>query len=114
MVGYLRVIHETASQRPFTGARRQVLAVWSLDGLDDARQRAGHILRQMPAIGSRIADEFVSLVERLRGIKSLLCAETEQAVGVPLELRQVVQRWRRHALRLSFDGLDRRLARARP
>jgi hypothetical protein len=38
----------------------------------------------MPAVWARIADQLMSFIERLRNIKSLLRAEAEQPVGVPL------------------------------
>src|SRR4051812_46624119 len=64
----------------------------------------------MPAVGARIADELVPFVERLSEVQRLLGAEAEETVGVPLKLGEVVERRRRHALRLGFDGLDGRFA----
>ena len=67
----------------------------------------------MAAVGARIADELVALVERLGHVERLLRAETEEAVGVALQFGEVVERRRRHALRLGFDRLDGGLAGAR-
>ena len=114
MVADLGIVHEAPSQRPFTSARSQVLAVRFLNRLDDAGQRARHILRQMPAIGARIADQFVAFIQRLRHVQRLLRAEPEKPVGVPLQFRKIVQRRRRHALGLGFDGFDGRLPGTRP
>ena len=56
----------------------------------------------MAAVGARIADQLVPLVERLRGVERLLRAEAEQPVGVALQLGQIVEQRRRHALRLAL------------
>ena len=74
----------------------------------------GDVLRQVAAVGARIADELVVLVEGLGGVEGLLRAEAVEPVGVALQLGEVVERRRRHALRLGFDRLDGRLAGAGP
>ncbi len=113
VVGDLGIVHEAAAQRTLAGAGRKLLAIRRGDGLDDARQGLRHVLREVPAVGARIADQLVSLVERLRDVQRLLRAEAEQAVGVALQFGQIVERRRRHALRLRFDGFDGGLAGAR-
>ena len=53
-------------------------------------------------------------VKRLGDIQTFLRTETEQAIRVPLQFRQVVQKRRGRALRCGIDGFDRRLARKCP
>ena len=113
VVGDLGIVDEAAAERALAGAGREVFAVRLGDGRDDAREGAGHVLREVAAIGARIADELVALVERLRGIERLLRAEAEEAVGVALQLGEIVERRRRHALRLRVDGFDGGLPGAR-
>ena len=115
VVGHLRVVDEPPPERALARARRQVLAVRRRDRFDDPRQRARHVLREMPAVGARIADQLVPFVQRLRDVERLLRAEAVQAVGVPLQLRQVVEQRRRHALRLatSIDSMAACPVRAR-
>ena len=92
VIGDLGIVDEPPSQRTLPGAGRQVLPIGRRDRLDDPRQRGRHILRQVPAVGARVADQLVPLVESLRHIQRLLRAEAEQPVGVPLQFRQVVER----------------------
>ena len=77
------------------------------------RQRRGDVLREVAAIGARIAEQLVAFVERLRRVQRLLRAEAVEAVGVALQLGEIVERRRGHALRLRFDGFDGGLAGAR-
>ena len=51
----------------------------------------------MTAVGPWIADEFVLLIKRLRQIERFLRAEAVEAVGMPLQVRQVVEQGRRRA-----------------
>ena len=50
----------------------------------------------------------------MRQVQGFLRAEAKNAVGVPLQFRQIVQRRRRHALGLGFDGFDGGLPGTRP
>ena len=79
------------------------------DRAHDLRQRARYILRQMPAIGTWIADQLMSLIKRLREFECALRAERVQPIRMPLQFRQVVEQRRRHALGLRFDLFDVRL-----
>ena len=86
--------------------RRELVLVGRGDGGDYPRQGGGHILRQVAAVGARIADQLVAFVEGLREVQSLLRAEAEEAVGVALQFGEIVERGRRHALRFGLDGFD--------
>ncbi len=114
VVGDLRVVHKAPAQRPLAGAGREQLAVGLRDGLDHPRQRLRHILREMAAVRARIADELVPLVQRLRQVERLLRAEAVEPVGVALQLCEIVERRRRHALGFRLDLLDGGRAGARP
>jgi hypothetical protein len=114
MIGDFGIVHEAAPQGTLAGARRQQRVVRLFDRAHHRRQGGRHILRKMPAIGARIADQLAALVKRLSGFQSLLCAETIKAVGVPLQFGEIVKQRRRHALRFGLDGCDVRRARARP
>ena len=113
VVGDFGVVHEAAAQRTLAGAGRKVLAIGPAIAVDDARQRLRDILREVAAVGTRIADQLVPFVEGLAGIERLLRAEAVQPVGVALQFGQVVEQRRGHALRLCFDGFDGSLAGAR-
>src|ERR1044072_1037812 len=94
MVGNLRVVDVPFAERAFARSGGELLAIRRLDGLGDAPQRAGHILREVAAVRARVADQLVALVEGLCGVKRLLRAEAEEAIGVALELREVVRQRR--------------------
>ena len=66
----------------------------------------------MAAIRSRIADEFMPLIESLGEVESLLCAQTIQTIGVPLKFCKVIEQWRLHPLRLRSERLDGRFSRS--
>src|SRR6478752_7153621 len=63
----------------------------------------------MAAVRARVADELLLLIEDLRQPQRLLGAEAVETVGVALQLREVVEERRRHALGLGADRLDLRL-----
>ena len=79
---------------------------FTLNDADNARQRHGNILRKMPAVGSRIADEFVTLVKNLGQIQRLLRTETEQAIRMALQFGQIIEKRRRHALRFRLHRFN--------
>ena len=114
VIGHFRVVDEPSPERTHSCTGRELRAIRRFDRLDDARKRLCHILRQVTAVRSRIADEFVFFVQRLGDIQSFLRAETEQAIRVPLQFRQVVQKRRGRPLRCGIDGFDRRLSRKCP
>jgi hypothetical protein len=102
VIGHLRIVDEPPSQRTLTRTSRQQPAKGTLDRFDDLQQSARHILRQMAAVRTRIADQLVTLIQRLRDVQCLLCAEAEQAIAVPLQFRKIVKQRRSHALRLGL------------
>jgi len=106
VIGHLGVVHETASQRALAGARRELVAIRRFNRRHNARQRLRHFGREVPAIRARVTDEFVPLVERLCQVERLLRAEAEQAVGVPLQLRQIVEQRRPGTLPVGLDRFD--------
>ena len=57
----------------------------------------------MAAIGSRITDQLMPLIESLGEVKRLLCAKAEQTIGMPLKFRKVVKQRRLHPLRLGSE-----------
>src|SRR5580704_18218449 len=62
----------------------------------------------MPAIGPRIGNQFMPLIESLGDVKGLLCAKAEQSIGMPLKFRKIVKQGWLHPLRLGRKRLDRR------
>ena len=110
MMAWWSVTLESSTKRrpsgrsPVPGAR----SPWYVAGdrIHDFRQRVGDVLRQVAAVGARIADQLVAFVERLRQVERVLRAEAEEAIGVALQFGQVVERRRRHALGLRLDLLD--------
>src|SRR5215469_14456921 len=64
----------------------------------------------MAAFRPRIADEFMTFIKSLREVKGLLGTKPEQAIGMPLKLREVIEKRRLHALRLGGERFNGRLA----
>ena len=62
------VVDEAAAEWALAGAGREQLAVRRCDVINDARQRGGDILGEVAAVGARITDQLVPLVQRLREI----------------------------------------------
>ena len=67
-------------------------------------------MSQVAAVGARIADELVPLIERLRVAERLLRAETVEAIGMALQFGQVVEQRRLRVLRFGAQRLDGRFA----
>ena len=114
VIADLGVVDEAARERALPRARRDVRLVRRADGAGDGTQRARHLGGEVPAVGARIADELVLLVQRLGQLEAARGGEAVEPVQVPLQLRQVVQQRRRHLLRLRRHPGDARLARLRP
>ena len=106
VIRHLRVIDEATAERTLAGTRREQTRVVWRDGGNDLGECLRDILRQIAAVGARVTDELVAFVERLRQFQSALGAKAVEAVGVPLEFREVIQQWRRHAAYLGVDLLD--------
>jgi hypothetical protein len=94
MVADLAVVDITLTQGAFPGSRSQLLAVRSGNGRHNFGNRLRDIGREITAVGPWIADEFVLLIKRLGQIECLLRAEAVEAVGVPLQFREVIQQGR--------------------
>ena len=75
VIADLRVVDEAAAERALPRSGRQQLAVRPLDVFDDARERCGDVLGEVAAVGARVADQLVPLVQRLREIQRPLRAE---------------------------------------
>jgi hypothetical protein len=89
VIRHLRVVHEPRAERPLGRPFREERPVLRLERADDARQRRGHVAREVPAVGPRVGDRLSLLVEPLRHLERLLRAPSEEPVRVPLQLRQV-------------------------
>ncbi len=98
MIADLAVVDIPLTQSAFPGSRSQLLAVRSGNDRGYFGNRLGDIGREMTAVGPWIADEFVLLIKRLSHIECFLRAEAVEAVGMPLQFREVVQqgRWYAH------------------
>ena len=70
VIADLRVIDEPFRERPLARARCDVRLVRPADRPGDGPQRARHLVREMPAVGARIADDLVLLVQRLRQLEA--------------------------------------------
>ena len=77
MISDLGIVDEPPSQRALPAAGRKVCVIGRRDRLDNPRQRYRRILRQMPAVGARVANQLVSFIKGLCHIQSLLCGEAE-------------------------------------
>ena len=66
--------------------------------------------REMAAVRSRVGDRLVLLVQQLRQFQRPVRAESVQAVGVPLQFREVVEQGRRQPLGGLPHGLHIRVA----
>ena len=75
---------------------------------------AGNVAGQETAIGARVRDGLVLLVQGLRQSERALGTESVQAIGVSLEFGEVIQAGRRHAMLGPLDGDNVRPARPRP
>jgi len=65
MIGDLCIIDESPPQRELSGTRSHVLSIRCLDRLHNSWQCRAHILRQVPTIRARVADELVAFVQHL-------------------------------------------------
>ena len=72
--------------------------------------RADIVFRQRFGIGSRVGEDLVTLIQRLRQCQGGLGRETEAAVGLTLQAGQVKQGRRLLGGRLGFFGDDALLA----
>ena len=107
VVGHLRSINGTFRYRQFTvpqGARYKLLIALRqhLHGLYHPRN---HIRRQIPAVGPGIGQRLVRFIQALGNLQGLVRRESQHAVGIPLQARQVVQLGRQFMLpdRLRLD-----------
>src|SRR5437868_14855319 len=64
----------------------------------------------MPAVGARIADQFLALIQGLCKVERLLRAEPEQTIGVTLQLGKVVKQRRKRPLVFGRNRFDLRLS----
>ena len=109
VVGHLRVVHEPRPERPHPRPGRQERAEFRReldDGPDQAPEPLRHVLREVAAVGPRVGDRLLLLVEPLRHLQRLLRAPAEAAVGMALQLGQVEEERRRRPPRLAGDRLD--------
>ena len=106
MVGDLRVVDEAPAERALAGPGGEERRVGPGDRRDDRGQRRGDVAREVAAVGARVAEELLLLVERLRDVQRLLRREAEEPVGVALQLGEVVEERRREPARLRLDRLD--------
>ncbi len=114
VIADLGIVHKPPSQRLLAGPRSKQFPIRPCNRAHDRGQRRSHILRKMPAVRPRIADQLVPFIKRLRKIQRLLRAEPEQPVRVPLQFREIVKRRRPHPLSLQLHRFDRRPTRTRP
>ena len=77
VIGDLRVVDEArpSGRSPVPGASES--RVRPSIASNDLRQRPRDVLRQVPAVRARIADQLVLLVQRLRDVQRPLRAEAE-------------------------------------
>ena len=107
VIGNLGVVHESPGQRFGARAGREhgrVIA--SRHARRDLGRLAGNVAGEEAAVGARVCDCLVLLVQRLRYPESALGAEAVQAVGVALELGEVIQARRRLAMPGPLDRDD--------
>ena len=81
-------------------------------GLHDLAHRRQIVLGQVARIGSRVGQNLVLFIERLRDRKRGLGGEPESAVGLALQGRQVVERTGPLARRFGLINHSARLPRA--
>ena len=75
-------------------ARERSTGLRMLQLLQNARQLGHHILGDMAALGARIGDQLVGLVQGLGVFQDLRGSKAEAAVGVALQIVEVVERGR--------------------
>ncbi len=88
--------------------RGELGAVRRFDRPDDRGQRRRDAAREVSAVGARVAEELLLLVEGLGDVERALRAHAVEAVGVALELGEVVEPRRWQALGLALHRLDAR------
>ena len=107
VVGDFRVVHVAIAERALPGTLgNEVIVVLGGDIRGDRGQLAGHGLGQMPAVGAGIGDGLVLFVQCLRQLERAFGTESVQAVGMPLQLGEVVEEGRRHAPVSLLDQFD--------
>ena len=84
MIGDLGIVHISSPQFAMECPFVQLRLVRTSDGLHHLRQCGCHVGRQMPAIGSGIAEEFFRFVQLLCEFERPLGTEAPETVGVPL------------------------------
>ena len=112
VVADLRVVDEATTEGPHTRSGRERRAILVGHGRHHRTEAGGDVAREVAAVGARVGQQLVVLVERLRGRERLARRQTVQAVHVPLQLGQVVQQRRREAPRLGRDRFHLGAARA--
>ena len=111
MIADPRVVDEAFAEGPFATALGDFFGRETLAGhLHHPGQLGRHIPGEVAAVGAGIADEFMALVEGLGGLEGLLGRVAVEAVGVALQLRQIVEEGGREFSLLALDGLDAGLA----
>ena len=71
-----------------------------VQAFEDAGELGQHVLADVPTLGARIADQLVGLVEGLGLFQDLGGGEAEAAVGIALQVGQVIERRRPVVLHL--------------
>ena len=104
------VVDEAGAERGHAGAGGEQAGVAAGDRGDDGGQGLGDGAREVAAVGARVADELVLLVEGLGEVEGALGAEAVQAIGVALQLGEVVEEGRGQLAGLGLDRGDDGLA----
>ena len=106
VIGDLAVVHVALAELARAHVRRQQVGVWRRHGLHDLVQSLLHVGGEVAAVGARIADQLVLFVQRLGQLEGPVRGESEEPVGVALQLCQIVQQGRSGTPLLALDGLD--------
>ena len=91
MVGDAVVVYETAPQRPAAGAGRHVITKRLSDNVAHTAKRSGNIACQMATVGSWVGNKLCAFIQHLCQLQGPVAAKTEQAIGVALKFREIVQ-----------------------
>ena len=85
-------------------ARKRAVGVAFAQRLDGALDGGQIVLRQRTRVGTRVRQDLVLFVERLRQRKGGARRKTKASIGVALQAREVVEQWRDLGRRLRLLG----------
>ena len=93
MVSNLAAVENACRADRLITKRTAGIFEFACDCGDQLRQYLSHIIGKVPAVGTGISHQLL-FIKALSVIQCLLSRKAENTVGVSLQARQVIQKWR--------------------